>query len=159
MKAKEFIVELANFSYEIMLRDVRTNGEIKYFFETETGEEFEVYVENPFDPTDRAVSFRSRTSDGWADTATGTAGSGAVKIFSTVVQCIKDALATFPEVDTLYFSSTTKEISRLGLYQRFANNVSRYLPGWRKASSKIHSVGGRPALQVFTISRLDADES
>jgi hypothetical protein len=150
MRANEFLTELANFSYEILLRDVKANGEIRYYFETEAGDEYEVKVEVPFDANERAVGFQLRTEGGWTDRATGTAGSGSIKVFATVIQCVKDALATAPEVDTLYFTVNMNEPSRLALYQRFASNVSRYLPGWRKIRSPFEPV---PGSQVIALSR------
>lgn len=151
MRANEFLTELANFSYEILLRDVKGNGEIRYYFETETGHEYVVNIEAPFDPTDRAVGFQMRSGGGWTEKATGSAGARSFKVFSTVIQCVKDALATFPEVDNLYFAARFGEDSRAALYHRFATNVGQYLPGWKKVKPKW--IEDTPSVRVYAVSR------
>lgn len=123
--------ELADHSYEIMLRDVKQRGEIRYYFETEAGEEYVVSV-GPVGGATGAVqvAFGVRQGDSWTEKATGQAGAGAIKIFSTVIHCLKDALATLGDVEEIYFAANELEPTRVSLYKRFAQSANRFLPGW-----------------------------
>jgi hypothetical protein len=63
------------------------------------------------------------------ETLTGTGNS--FRVLSTVLEILKKEIRENPDIHTIAFSSKEDEESRTKLYSRFANNVSKFLPGWK----------------------------
>lgn len=78
----------------------------------------------PEDPSDWEIEFRDARQD--AKSAFGITGSGnAAQVFGTVVDILREFLASRPDVTILRFSA--EEPSRQALYKRM---LSRLLPKW-----------------------------
>ena len=80
------------------------------------------------------VSFALMQDGRYVDTATGQAGQDALRVFGTVVEAVKQTIAKRTEqglnIEYIQFKAVSKEPKRVALYQRFAKNIGRYIPGW-----------------------------
>lgn len=152
MRAAELLLELADSHYEILVQTTDHYG-LHYFFETRTGDEYKVQIlwDGPLGQV--SVEFALRQGVEWADHVTGGAGTESLRVFSTVIHCVKDAIAREPEIDTITFDATFAEPSRVALYRRFAANASRYLPGWRYVGEKGREWSGGRSGNNYVITR------
>lgn len=148
MRAKEFLFELADKPYPFQIvQHGATNS--TYGFETDNGSEYLIHVHpmssgKGFQNDLLNVSFALLQDGETIDTQTGAAGADALRIFSSVVAAVKNSLAerTRAGLDIKYirFAGSSEEPGRVKLYQRFAKNIGRYLPGWEYDSSAENDV-------------------
>jgi hypothetical protein len=75
-----------------------------------------------------------KLKDAWSDQITGTGNS--IRVFSTILAVLKDAIKRNPDYSKVIFSAKETEPSRIKLYSRFADNVGKYLPGWKLSKVK-----------------------
>lgn len=152
MLLNEILLELANTSYPFKLvwrSEKDTLPEWRYEFTAEKSKipvqyksEFQLRPEGNI----LIVNFRAREADKetlklgnyWKDDITNT--GDAFKVFSTVVATIKDCLKRIDNddltVDIIEFAADTDDQSRIKLYTRFADNIGKYLPGWKLKTAK-----------------------
>ena len=151
MRANEILTELADSHYEILMVTPNAQG-LHYFFETKTGDEYKVQILWDGPEGQVTVQFALRQGIGWADHITGQSGGDALRVFATVIHCVKDAIRREPEIDTVAFDAASGEPSRVALYRRFATGIGRYLPGWRFVGEKNQewSAGRQGAHYVVT---------
>ena len=138
MRAQEFLTELADSPYPLQFAQHGANKS-RYGFETDSGAEYMIDVypassPGAFQNNLLSVGFALIKDGEEVDTATGTAGADSLRIFGTVLAATKDALAHRTkqglDIEYIQFAAKHAEPSRVSLYQRFAKNISRYLPGW-----------------------------
>ena len=152
MRANEILTELADSHYEILMVTPNAQG-LHYFFETKTGDEYKVQILWDGPDGQVTVQFALRQGIGWADHITGQSGGDALRVFATVIHCVKDAIRREPEIDTVAFDAASGEPSRVALYRRFAANASRYLPGWRYVGEKGREWSGGRSGNNYVITR------
>lgn len=138
MRAKEFLNELADQPYAFQYAQHGANKS-RYGFETDSGAEYTIDIypassPGAFQNNLLSVGFALIKDGEEVDTATGSAGSDSLRIFSTVLAATKDALVHRTkqglDIEYIQFAAKHAEPSRVSLYQRFAKNINRYLPGW-----------------------------
>ena len=152
MRANEFLIELANSHYAISEPTINTYG-LHYFFEAGSGDTYKVQVLWDGPVGTATVQFSKQQGSGWVDHVTGTAKADSLRVFSTVMHCVKDAIEREPEIETISFDATQSEPSRVSLYHRFAVDIARYLPGWRfVGKSEQGWAGGRTGVH-YVVSR------
>lgn len=138
MRAQEFLTELADQPYSFAYTQHGAKSSA-FGFTTDSGAEYVVQI-RPISigatPQNNAldVSFALLQDGNVIDTATGAAGADALRIFGTVLEAVKDALAKRTkmglDIEYIQFKSKDAEPKRVALYQRMAKNIGRYLPGW-----------------------------
>jgi hypothetical protein len=143
MKCNEILTELADAPYKIYtVGPVSAKSYITYYFETDDGTEYKVDNHAIFteqrdgEPQYQLeVAFLARRPDGWSLEATGESGARAVRVFSTVLECVKRAIKVHEsagnQIDKIAFGAAHDEPSRVALYKKFAQMAGRYLPGWK----------------------------
>lgn len=151
MLLNEILLELANTSYPYELVSNETHmlsQEWTYKFtskETENPVEYKVQLELRNDNHLLIFSFGAKTDtktiqlyNQWKDDITNT--GDAFKVFSTVLAILKDCLKRIDKeklkIEIIEFAADTGEPSRVKLYSRFADNIGKYLPGWKLFKAK-----------------------
>jgi len=152
MLLNEILLELANTSYTYKLAWRSDKSELpqwEYKFtskETEKPIEYKVQFQLRPEGNILIVNFGAREEDkdvlrlgnSWKDNVTNT--GDAFKVFATVLAIIKDCLKRIDDddldVEIIEFAADTDEPSRVKLYTRFADNIGKYLPGWKLKSAK-----------------------
>lgn len=146
MRAKEFLFELADKPYPFQIAQ-QTAARGTFGFNTDNGSEYIVHITpyaegGAFQNNALDVSFALMQNGKHVGTATGTAGEDALRVFSTVLEAVKQALTKRAEqgveINYIQFKADTTEPKRVALYQRFAKNINRYLPGWEFAGSNVN---------------------
>lgn len=137
MRANEFLFELATHPYPFS-KKMAHNDLIRYGFVADNNDQYVVeirvsaYEHEYYDSM--MVVFGVVRGDEMQTSATGNQKAGAIRVFSTVIECVKAALAHFEQegdyINIIGFSASAAEPSRVALYRRFAQGVGRFLPGW-----------------------------
>ena len=133
-----FLNELADQPYAFQI--AQHGAEKSTFgFDTNTGAEYIVRIVpfsigGAFQNNALDVSFALRQDGRSIDSATGQAGTDALRIFGSVLEAVKQTIAKRTKqglnIEYIQFKAVSKEPKRVALYQRFAKNIGRYLPGW-----------------------------
>jgi len=162
MKAREFVVEIADSSYKITFTREKPRA-VTHFFELDDENRTDYVVQSEVDSDNTLhLNFASRASAAsnvWDQEQSHAAGGKAIKIFATVLRCLVGALNHFQksgvDVEFIKIRANSKEETRRSLYGRFAKNPGRYLPGWQYHSEQTisHPEEGYP-IDEYTLTKV-----
>ena len=151
MRAQEFLAELADKPYAFQYSQHGSSKSV-FGFETDSGAEYVIHIH----PISSGQAFQNDTldvsfallQDGEAiDTQTGTAGRDALRVFGTVMNAVKDSLAKRTssglDINYIQFVGSNEEPGRIKLYQRMAQNIGKYLPGWEYYALRSNDVDSK----------------
>jgi len=147
------LTELANTSYEYeLIKNSDVMKEYEFFVPTADEKFLEyrvtVFFNNHDDfenPDSLEIMFRTKTNAAKKDVlnlsiptdkVTGTGKEKTFKILSTIIDILKKELKSNSNLKFVEFGAKSHEESRVKLYNHFADNINRYLPGWKLV--KVH---------------------